>query len=396
MPLGRLTAALGGFFARLRALSPRSRLLLTVACALSLLAVTLTFLLGTAPRSAPPIAFVPSAAATATLTSAPTLTANPTATHGKPTPTHPPNVVVHVPPPPPVPTPPPNPVSQFCPTPTPLPIPTATSTAVPTATGSPAPTATNSPMPDPSAQAMPALALSCVQCPYYKGNNPSQSQIRAALTAAASAYHLPVNLLFADAWQESKWHEDVTSCDGGVGLMQIQYYLASYFNGLAYGACGISATNYDPYTLQGNANLGAKVFAYLECYYTFGGPYGGTASAPANGSSAYNYVTSSPPLSYPDITYLNGTANPNSYCRAVYNDPNNPEYPALPMNASQPWSCPYSAQPNDATLLDIVLSAYNAGQGAIYQCGCIPNPWYGASVEGFIPQFASGALPVAS
>ena len=61
-------------------------------------------------------------------------------------------------------------------------------------------------------------------CPYYSGNNPSQSAIRAALNSAADAYHLPRNLLLAVAWQESRWHEDVLSGDGGIGLMQLQYY----------------------------------------------------------------------------------------------------------------------------------------------------------------------------
>jgi soluble lytic murein transglycosylase-like protein len=64
----------------------------------------------------------------------------------------------------------------------------------------------------------------CVPCPYYSGNNPSQSAIRAALNSAADAYHLSRNLLLAVAWQESRWHEDVLSCDGGIGLMQVQSY----------------------------------------------------------------------------------------------------------------------------------------------------------------------------
>ena len=237
----------------------------------------------------------------------------------------------------------------------------------------------------------PPTASTCRSCPTYTGNNPSQSQIAAALDAAADAYHLPRNLVRAVAWQESKWHEDVTSCDGGVGLMQIQYYLASYFNGLSYGVCGFGATNDDIYTLLGNADLGAKVLAYLNCYYTFGGPYGGTPGSPANGSSAYYYAQAS--LAYPDTTTASGTPNPSGYCAAVYNDATRPEYQALPLSGPAPWSCPYTPSATDSTLLDIVISAYNAGQGAIYNCSCIPNPGYVANVEAYIPQFASGALP---
>jgi Transglycosylase SLT domain len=239
-----------------------------------------------------------------------------------------------------------------------------------------------------SAEAFAHPALSCQTCPYYKGDNPSQAQIAAALDAAAQRYALPRNLVRAVAWQESRWHEDVTSCDGGVGLMQIQWYYADYFNGLHYAPCGLSATTYDVYNVQGNANLGAKVLAYLKCYYDFGGPYGGTASAPADGSSAYYYQQNHPSLPYPD------SAKSPSFCAAMYQNPQHPEYPALPENlASDGWSCPYTPTTGDSTLLDITLSAYNAGAGAIYSCGCIPNPAYVASVENFVPPFAVGLLP---
>ncbi|HZC78997.1 MAG TPA: hypothetical protein VE258_14695 [Ktedonobacterales bacterium] len=79
---------------------------------------------------------------------------------------------------------------------------------------------------------------------------------------------------------------------------------------------------------------------------------------------------------------------------ARYHDAAHPEYAALPENlASDGWSCPYTPKTGDSTLLDITLSAYNAGAGAIYNCGCIPNPAYVASVESFVPQFAAGTLP---
>jgi hypothetical protein len=371
--------------ARLRRLPPQRRtLLLGAGCGALAILVVAGSLLALGMRDPTPR----TAALVATIapTSSPTVTLAPSPTH-TPKVSHPAPPSTHLggppPPPPPTPVPPPaTPTATFCPTATTVP---PTPTTAPTSTGAAAPTPTSTPIPPPP------TASGCRPCPYYAGNNPSQSQIAAALDAAADAYHLPRNLVRATAWQESKWHEDVTSCDGGVGLMQIQYYYASYFNGLAYGACGFSATNYDIYSLQGNADLGAKVLAYLSCYYSFGGPYGGTSGAPANGSSAYYYAQAS--LAYPDLTKLNGSPNPSSFCAGVYNDPARPQYQALPLSGPASWSCPYSPSPTDSTLLDIVISAYNAGQSAIYNCSCIPNPGYVANVEGFIPQFASGALP---
>src|SRR5690349_25060278 len=58
----------------------------------------------------------------------------------------------------------------------------------------------------------------------YLGNNPSQAQIRAALQSAASAYGLPVNLLYAVARSEerrvgkecrSRWSADHEKERGG-------------------------------------------------------------------------------------------------------------------------------------------------------------------------------------
>ncbi len=68
-----------------------------------------------------------------------------------------------------------------------------------------------------------------------------------------------MNLLYAVAWQESRWHQDVYSCDGGVGLMQIQYYLVNDFNHASYinnTPCGLHDTSYDATVLQDNAYLG--------------------------------------------------------------------------------------------------------------------------------------------
>jgi hypothetical protein len=212
------------------------------------------------------------------------------------------------------------------------------------------------------------------------GNNPSQAQIRAALDAAANLYGLPRNLLYGFAWQESKWHQDVMACDGGVGLMQIQYYYADYFNHssvLNASGCGVSDTSYDIYTLSGNANLGAKVVKYLSCYYL------GIASGKYQAAG----------LGFPD------TASTSSLCATLYNDntngPTSTLYQDLPSSVGDGWSCPLDPMQGlaSAEVLDYSASAYNAGQTAIYNCSCIPNLGYVGAVEYWTSQFAQGALP---
>lgn len=252
---------------------------------------------------------------------------------------------------------------------------------------------------------------SCVTCPYYKGNNPSQSQIATALANAAATYGLPVNLLKAVAWQESHWHEDVISCDGGIGLMQVQYYVYPWLNTVSVPDCTVSAdgkthsnntswinaTSYDPYTVQGNADLGAKYLAYLACYYGYWGGYNydingnpHVLSNPSKYTVAWYYAQAG--LQYPDTKNADGSTNTNSLCAAVYNDPTRPEFAAMSSTiGTETWSCPYSATAGDNTLLDMVVSAYNAGPGVTNNG--INNMWYVNGVEGYIPQFASGALP---
>ena len=320
-----------------------------------------------------------------TTTVAPTLTVPPavtkTATTGKPV------SIVNAPPPPPIPTAPASPTATICPTPTGLPSPTPTNTAVPSPTGTATATAT-------AAGTSGQLAFfqsNCQQCPYYSGNNPSQSQIRSALYAAADLYHLPRNLLLAVAWQESTWHEDVTSCDGGIGLMQIQYYTYPWLNSQSVPECGLSSTSYVPSTLQGNADLGGKFLAWLSCFYSFWGNNGGS-SLVSPGVDTIDWYYQQAHLQYPDTLNANGTPNSQSLCAAVFNDPGNPQYAALPSTISATWSCPYSATAGDATLLDFTLSAYNEGPGYTDQYG-IQNWGYVDGVEGFIPQFASGTLP---
>jgi len=272
-----------------------------------------------------------------------------------------------------------------CPTPTPLPVPTDTSTtpsAVP---------ATDTPTDTPAAG---TPGVTCTACPYYKGDNPAQSAILQALATAATTYQLPINLLQAVAWQESRWHEDVLSCDGGIGLMQIQYYTYPWLNAQAIPTCGFGVTDYDPYTLQGNADLGAKLLRWLSCFYSYWGDNGG-ASLQQPGAYTIAWYYQQAGLQYPDTLTATGGANVSSFCAAVFNDPNRPEFAALPATTADPWSCPYSAKTGDNTLLDMTLSAYNEGAGYTDQYG-IQNEWYVQGVEGWIPQFANGSLPPAA
>ncbi len=405
--------ALAGLVAEVRFM-PRTQRngLLAGASALGIVALTAVLLLtmGRAALSQRPQAHIITATATATSTNTavpPTRTPRPKPT-ATATPLPPPPVRTTVqkplPPPPPVPPKPPAPPTATpCPTPTPLPTatpapPTAVPTDTPTVAATVAPTASS--VASPSAATHTGVVTNtlagCTPCGVNAGNNPSRAAITAALDTAADTYHLPRNLVYSVAWQESKWHQDVEACDGGVGLMQIQFYLADYFNGLPYQSCGLAATSYDIHTLEGNALLGAKVLRFLYCYYSYGASYGGLPGSPAAGSSQRYYWDAG--LNYPDLTRrdANNTPNPNGLCAQVYNGVASAVYAGIPSTTADPWSCPYSAQTtNDSTLLDIVLSAYNAGQGAIFNCSCIPNPGYVGSVESFIPQFASGALPPA-
>jgi transglycosylase-like protein with SLT domain len=374
-----------------------------------LLIISGVILTSMAPAAAPQQLVVARATPLPTDTATATVTATATAT-ATPRPKATPKPVPKTPPPPPAPPPPPpapptpstsgyagGPVtddsifSDFCSAPTP----TATSAAIATATS----TATTAPAATGTATAMGhaglAMPESCVTCPFTSGYNSTQSQIAQALASAAATYNLPVNLLKAVAWQESHWHEDVYSCDGGIGLMQIQYYVYPWLNGVSVSDCGIPSTNDDPYTLQGNANLGAKLLKYLSCYYSYWGGYNYDANGnphsltnPSKYTVDWYYLQAG--LQYPDTLNADGTANANSLCAAVFGQ--NGYYPALPSSTSAPWSCPYSATAGDTTLLDITVSAYNEGAGNIAKYG-INNMWYVNGVEGYIPQFASGALP---
>ena len=238
-----------------------------------------------------PATHTPSHKATAT----PVITATP---HPLPVPKNNP------PPPPPRPTPTLVPPS---PTPThtaisPTPCPTA---GCPTATIAP-PTAT----PGPCQPGGP---------PYYKTPEPTPigSQIAAAITSAANASGIPPTLAEAIAWQESGWQINLIACDGGIGLIQLQPDTVAWLNSY-YGI------NDDPYTLTGNADLGAR---YLHYYYAF------------------------------YIGYLQ------------QNDP------AVCGKAGCNWDTPWPGATDGANVRDIVISVYNEGAGTMSTYGII-NWWY--------------------
>jgi hypothetical protein len=369
-------------FARLKALR-NHRWTVAGICVAFVLLVTSSLLIvnGLTAPSTPPssLANATSTSTISTQTDIPTLTPRPSPTHA-PTATavkQQPVSIVTAPPLPPIPTAPPAP-----------PTPTAAPTTAPTG-----PTATASSTGTPATPTGPT-ATAAPQCPYYAGNNPSQSQISSALIAAADLYHLPHNLLLAVAWQESKWHQDVTACDGGIGLMQLQPYTYPWLNGQSVPACSLAATSYDPNTLTGNADLGAKYLAWLSCFYSYWGNNGSSLATLASpGAYTIDWYYQQAKLQYPDTLNSNGTPNSKSLCAAVFNNPSHPEYKALPSTTSDPWSCPYSAKAGDATLLDFTLSAYNEGPAYTDQYG-IQNWNYVNGVEGFIPQFAAGSLPV--
>jgi hypothetical protein len=298
---------------------------------------------------------------------------------------------------------------------------TLTVTVSPTATTRPKPTATHTkpkPPPLPTPPPVPPTPTSVPGVPSvtptpcgpgnYLGNNPTQAEIRTALQTAGSAYGIPVNLMYATAWQESRWHQDVYSCDGGIGLMQIQYYTAPWLNQQSVPVCNIGATNYDVHTAQGNAYLGAKYLKYLSCYWAYWGANGGTSiQSPGSWTSAWYYKnypqaqqppppatpapspTATPTLAprpYPD-TSVSG-----SFCAVPFGA--HAFYADLPSTGADPWSCPYSAATGDNTLLDVTVSSYNAGPGVT--ANGINNWGYVNSVEGYITQFSTGALPTAS
>jgi hypothetical protein len=126
-------------------------------------------------------------------------------------------------------------------------------------------------------------------------------------TGPAAQITLPTKLVEAIAWQESGWDSDITSCDGGVGTMQIMSATASWMN-QRFG------TSYDYKTVSGNAEIGSEYLEWLVAY--FGENYFG-----------YNYDLSDPDLlaavigaynaGASNVTFANGHTVLSSYTRTV-------------------------------------------------------------------------------
>lgn len=421
----RMLSYFGGMFAlafgALRR-QPRSRLAL-VGAALCLLALTGTILLALAHSASPNTAAIDPATAsrvltteTATFTATATRAATATKTTLAPQTTGSKKTTSGVkdqfvaPPslPPPAPA---TPTATPCPTATPFPTATSTTGASPSPSGSPGGGT--------SASYRHAMSLStrpqdCTPCGTVvtpgPTSTPDAATIKGDLTSAAQTYGLPPNLLYAEAYQESQWDPTAMACDGGVGLMQIQYYNITWLNNLSSGSCdgiAIKATSYDAYTAQGSADLGAKYLRWLKCLYEYNAPSGGTASAPVNGGSEYDYFHYNPALPYPDTTLhgqtlpdcptsggATGTATPTpqagscSLCQSILDDntngPTATTYQDLqdPQGVNSHWSCPFDPAngTSDFELLDVTISAYNEGPGNLATNG-ITNIGYVGSVE---------------
>ncbi len=108
----------------------------------------------------------------------------------------------------------------------------------------------------------------------------TQQQVRQTLLAAADRNGLPRNLVLAIAWEESNWTQHVISWDGGIGAMQLMPYTANWLN-------NAMRTNYNPYYLYDNIQLGTSYLRFL--WNTFHGNL--TYIISAYNEGAYNVQT---------------------------------------------------------------------------------------------------------
>jgi soluble lytic murein transglycosylase-like protein len=104
-------------------------------------------------------------------------------------------------------------------------------------------------------------------CPFHEGTDASRAAVKSALVTAANTHFwsgapitVPVELIKAEAWQESGWQSTIISCDGGIGTMQIMPATATWMNG-RFG------TSYDEHTLTGNTMIGAAYLEWLIKYF---------------------------------------------------------------------------------------------------------------------------------
>jgi hypothetical protein len=132
-------------------------------------------------------------------------------------------------------------------------------TATPSPSRGPTPTPATAPIPPCGSGLLFGLKPNQV-CTVFPGSEPTQDQIRQALYTAAQKNNFSFPLVEAVAWQESGWHLLIQACDGGIGLMQIQPDTVQWLNANFH-------TSYDPLTLDGNANLGVLMLSWLYNYY---------------------------------------------------------------------------------------------------------------------------------
>jgi hypothetical protein len=108
----------------------------------------------------------------------------------------------------------------------------------------------------------------------------NQSQTTSLIRRVAALHNLPANLMLAIAWQESGWKQHVISRDGGIGVMQIMPYTASWINSL-------TGRRLDPYKLWDNLNLSATYLGWL--WQQFGGNWVSIISAYNEGGYAVSH-----------------------------------------------------------------------------------------------------------
>ncbi len=243
----------------------------------------------------------------------------------------------------------------------------------------------------------------CVTCPYvYDTTQYSIAQVQAALQAAAALYKLPPLLVEAISWEESGWtNPGLITCQYDSGLMGLKQGYWQWIDEFSDSNCGLSYNTYNPTTLQGNADMGAKYISFLYCYYGWRGGPGGSQADPTMDTSEWYYQQLG--LNWPDITLAAGQPNPNSFCAAprsdqtVHNDSDfggtytwAQVFGALPT--SEPWSCPFSATSSDHTLYELVVSAYQAGTGTIDSQGIV-NQWYIDDISTHLVKLSQGITP---
>ena len=250
----------------------------------------------------------------------------------------------------------------------------------------------------------------CVDCPYtYDSTQYPYAEVEAALQQAAALYHLPPLLVEALAWEESGWqYTGVITCQYDTGVMQLKQGYWQWIDEFSDASCGLSYNTYDPLTLVGNADMGAKLIAFLYCYYGWLGDGGGTHAQPSQNTSDWYYQQAG--LAWPDTLLGDGQPNPNSLCAAPLADSTLQSGSAnagagpyvagtytwqqvfAQMPPGTPWSCPFSAIKSDHTLYELVVAAYNAGTGTIDSSG-ITNPWYVDAVSIHLVDLSQGQTP---